>query len=213
MWVSTMFHLKILDQGGTWSDSDVTSINVTDDSAPNPIISVNGQVITNNLSILTGQIIQFSAERTTDNVPISHLVFTWDWGDGDIESGKGVSRAYHLWQDGLTAVTVYNLTLTVSDGVNVASTVIEIIVNNRVPGQVFSDTIITETFTATMLPDVFDDVDGELVGWNWDFTEGVNLDGGVVDRTNCSWTSYLRTKSYGGLVYSGSQVRESDSDR
>ncbi|MAI04773.1 MAG: hypothetical protein CMA07_03590 [Euryarchaeota archaeon] len=176
--------LMILDQGGTWSDSDITTINVTDETDPNPIISVNGQVITNNLSILTGQIIQFSAERTTDNVPISHLEFTWDWGDGDIESGKGVSTAYHLWEDGLTAVTIYNLTLTVNDGVNTASTSIEIIVNNRAPGQIFSDTVITETFTATMIPDIFDDVDGDLVGWNWDFDEGVNLDGGVVDRTD-----------------------------
>ncbi len=176
--------LMILDQGGTWSDSDITTINVTDETDPTPIISVNGQVITNNLSILTGQIIQFSAERTTDNVPISHLEFTWDWGDGDIESGKGVSTAYHLWEDGLTAVTIYNLTLTVNDGVNTASTSIEIIVNNRAPGQIFSDTVITETFTATMIPDIFDDVDGDLVGWNWDFDEGVNLDGGVVDRTD-----------------------------
>ena len=176
--------LMILDQGGTWSDSDITTINVTDETDPTPIISVNGQIITNNLSILTGQIIQFSAERTTDNVPISHLEFTWDWGDGDIESGKGVSTAYHLWEDGLTAVTIYNLTLTVNDGVNSASTSIEIIVNNRAPGQIFSDMVITETFTATMIPEIFDDVDGELVGWNWEFDEGVNLDGGVVDRTD-----------------------------
>ena len=198
--------LKILDQGGTWSDSDITSINVTDDSLPNPIISVNGQVITNNLSILTGQIIQFSAERTTDNVPISHLDFTWDWGDGDIEAGKGVSRAYHLWEDGLTAVTVYNLTLTVSDGVNIASTAIDIIVNNRVPGQIFSETIITETFTSTMLPDVFDDVDGEIVGWNWDFTEGVNLDGGVVDRTNL-FVDFLSTEQNPMVAWSTPGVK------
>ncbi len=176
--------LQILDQGGTWSQSDVTSINVTDESDPNPIISVNGQVLTDNLSILTGQIIQFSAERTTDNVPISHLEFTWDWGDGDIEGGKGVSKAFHLWQDGLTAVTTYNLTLTVSDGVNSASTSIEIIVNNRAPGQIYSDLIFTETFTPTMFPTIFSDVDGEIVGWNWEFDEGVNLDGGLVDRTD-----------------------------
>jgi PKD repeat protein len=35
-----------------------------------------------------------------------------------------------------------------------------------------------------MLPDVFEDEDGELVQWNWDFDEGVNLDGGIVDRTD-----------------------------
>lgn len=176
--------LRVKDQGGTWSQSDIKGINVTDDTSPNPIIYVNGQVITENLSILTGQIIQFDAGRTTDNVPIGHLQFSWDWGDGSIESGKGVSQAYHQWEDGLTAVTVYSLTLTISDGVNSASKVIEIIVNNRAPGQVFSDLIITETFTAIMLPDVFEDVDGELVSWTWEFNEGVNLGGGIVDRTN-----------------------------
>ena len=160
------------------------SINVSDTSAPGPIITVNDKIIMTNLSILTGQIIQFSAERTTDNVPISHLDFTWDWGDGSIEGGKGVSSAYHLWADGLTSNTTYNLTLTVSDGVNSAMKMIQIFVNNRAPGQIFSDVIITETFTATMMPDVFEDDDGELVGWNWDFEEGVNLDGGIVDRTN-----------------------------
>ena len=176
--------LRVMDQGGTWSQADVTSINVTDTSQPNPIISVNGQVLTDNLSILTGQTIQFSAERSTDNVPISHLDFTWDWGDGELEGGKGVSKAFHLWQDGLSAVTTYNLTLTVSDGVNTASTTIEIIVNNRAPGQIYSELIFTETFTPTMFPQIFSDVDGELVAWVWEFDEGVNLDGGTVDRTN-----------------------------
>jgi PKD repeat protein len=176
--------LRVLDQGGTWSQSDVTSINITDTTSPNPIITVNGLIIEDNLSILTGQIVQFGAERTTDNVPVSYLQFTWDWGDGELESGKGVSSAYHLWADGLTAVTSYNLTLTVDDGVNSASKVIQIFVNNRAPGQINSDVIITETFTPTMLPDVFEDEDGELVQWNWDFDEGVNLDGGIVDRTD-----------------------------
>ena len=96
---------------------------------------MNGMILTDNLSILTGQIIQFSAERNSDNVPVSHLEFTWDWGDGNLEGGKGVTRAYHMWEDGLTAVTSYNLTLTVSDGVNSASETIEIIVNNRAPGR------------------------------------------------------------------------------
>ncbi|MFL2961436.1 MAG: PKD domain-containing protein [Candidatus Poseidoniaceae archaeon] len=176
--------LRVMDQGGTWSQSDVKSINVTDMTPPNPIITVNGLVIEDNLSILTGQIVQFGAERTTDNVPVSHLQFTWDWGDGDLEGGKGVSSAYHLWADGLTAVTTYNLTLTVGDGVNTASKIIQIFVNNRAPGQINSDVIITETFTSTMLPDVFEDEDGVLVSWNWDFDEGVNLDGGIVDRTD-----------------------------
>lgn len=175
--------LRVMDQGGTWSSSDVKQINVTDNTQPIPIISVSGQVITNNVSILTGQFVQFSADRTTDNVPNTHLIFTWDWGDGSIEGGKGSSNAYYRWADGDSAVTTYQLSLTVSDGVNSATKVVDIIVNNREPGQIFSDTLSTETLTPIILPDIFEDVDGDLVNWIWEFEEGVNLDGGVIDRT------------------------------
>jgi PKD repeat protein len=34
------------------------------------------------------------------------------------------------------------------------------------------------------MPNVFEDVDGEIVGWTWAFEEGVNLDGGIIDRTD-----------------------------
>ena len=193
--------LKVLDQGGTWSDSDISVINVSDDSEPNPVITVNGQILTDNLSILTGQIIQFSAERTSDNVPINHLEFTWDWGDGNIEGGKGISKAYHMWEDGLTAVTTYNMTLLVSDGVNIASKTIEISVNNRIPTQIFVSTIVTETFTPTILPDVFEDQDGDLVGWNWVFEEGVNLGGVSVDRTDL-FTETLSTEKNPTVAWS-----------
>ena len=198
--------LRVLDQGGTWSQSDVKSINVTDVTAPNPIISVNGQIIESNLSILTGQIIQFSADRTTDNVPVSHLQFTWDWGDGNLEGGKGVSWAYHQWDDGLTAVTVYNLTLSVGDGVNSASKVIQIIVNNRAPGQIFSDLIITDTFTSKLMPDMFDDIDGQIVNWEWEFDEGVNIGGGIVDRTNI-FTDMMSTEQNPMVAWSTPGVK------
>ena len=176
--------LRVMDQGGTWSLSDLKQLNVTDTSQPIPVISVNGQVITDNISILTGQFVQFSADRTTDNVPNSHLIFTWDWGDGTIEGGKGSSNAYYRWQDGTTAVTVYQLSLTVSDGVNSATKVIDVFINNRAPGQIFTNTLSTDTLTPLILPDVFEDTDGEIISWVWEFDEGVNLDGGIVDRTD-----------------------------
>ena len=48
--------LRIMDQGNTWSETDMSSvINVTDDTVPAPIITVNNLVITDNISILTNQ--------------------------------------------------------------------------------------------------------------------------------------------------------------
>ena len=54
--------LKIMDQENLVKCRCKT-INVSDDSAPIPIISMNGMILTDNLSILTGQIIQFSAKN------------------------------------------------------------------------------------------------------------------------------------------------------
>ena len=62
-----------MDQGNTWSETDIIGINVTDDTVPVPIITVNNLVISDNISILTNQMIQFSASRTVDNVPIQNL--------------------------------------------------------------------------------------------------------------------------------------------
>ena len=176
--------LRVLDKGGTWSSSDTVSINVTDDTPPVPSITVNGQIIISNISILTGQIIQFNAARTYDNVPLDHLFFTWDWGDGNIQSGKGLYRAFHSWEDGLTCTTYYNMSLTVSDGVNSETIFVMVILNNRLPEQIFDKRLNIETFTPLRMPDVFEDPDGEIISWAWSFDEGVNLDGGLVDRTS-----------------------------
>ena len=176
--------LRVQDQGGTWSDADSKMVNISDDSPPVPIISVNGQIIVDEITILTGQRILFDATRTSDNVPISNLDFTWDWGDSTMEGGIGVSQASHMWADGPTWNTTYDLTLYVNDSVNIANKTIKVHLNNRNPGQIFNDLIVTDTYTATMMPDVFEDEDGQIVAWQWDFSEGVNLDGGVVDRTD-----------------------------
>ena len=60
----------------------------------------------------------------------------------------------------------------------------------------------------------FEDVDGEIVGWNWVFEEAVNLDGGIVDRTNL-FVDLLSTEqeSYGCLVHSGDQECKHNSHR
>ena len=174
--------LRIMDQGNTWSETAILQINVTDDSVPQPVITVNNIVITDNISILTNQMIQFSASRTIDNVPIQNLVFQWDWGDGTFDNGQGVYVTQHQWGAIDTEVQAYNLTLSVFDGFNTGSKNITVFVNNRVPYQIFSENLTTYTYTSVTMPDVFVDDDGTIVTYEWNFAEGVNLNGGITDR-------------------------------
>ena len=176
--------LRVMDQGNTWSETSVMEINVSDTSPPLPIITVNNVVIENEINILTNQLILFSAARTIDNVPSNQLEFSWDWGDGSIDSGLGEYEFAHEWGDISGTMVSYNLTLTVSDGVNTGIKEITVIVNNRIPFQIFSDNLSTFTYTAIVMPDVFADDDGTIVAYTWNFPEGVNLDGGLTDRTD-----------------------------
>ena len=81
--------LRVEDRGGSWSETQIHPINVTDTSEPIPIITVNNIVIENEMTLLTDQRILFSAGRTVDNVPIANLEFFWDWGDGTTDAGFG----------------------------------------------------------------------------------------------------------------------------
>ena len=177
--------LRVMDVGGTWSDVSINQINITDDSEPIPIITVNNNIVADRLEILTNQRIIFSAYQTADNVPLEYLDFEWDWGDGSpVTSGTGLYTANHEWGDVVGPNQTYILTLTVSDGVNTGQKTIEIIVNNRLPYQIFSDELTTYTYTPLLMPDVFTDDDGENLSLGWVFEGGVNLDGVEVDRND-----------------------------
>ena len=174
--------LRVQDQGGSWSDADVLELNITDSTPPIPLITVNGVLIQEEISILTNQMILFSASLTVDNVPTQNLSFQWNWGDGSTDSGIGMFEAPHEWGDINGTNVTYNLTLTVSDGNNIGVKNILVYVNNRVPYQIFSDNLSTDTYTSIVMPDVFKDSDGSLISYAWFFPDGVNLDGGVSDR-------------------------------
>jgi len=174
--------LRVQDQGGSWSDVDVFELNITDTSPPTPLITVNSVVIPEEITILTNQMILFSGSLTNDNVPTQNLSFQWDWGDGMTDGGIGMFDAPHEWGDIDGLNVTYNLSLTVSDGINIGVKTILVHVNNRVPFQIFSENLSTYTYTAILLPDMFKDSDGTIVSYSWDFIGGVNLDGGVTDR-------------------------------
>ena len=183
--------LRIMDQGNTWSETDVIVINVTDDTVPLPVITVNNVVISDNISILTNQMIQFSASRTVDNVPIQNLSFQWEWGDGTFDDGQGLYLAQHQWGAIDSEIEAYELTLSVFDGFNTGTKNITVYVNNRVPYQIFAENLTTYTYTSITMPDVFTDDDGIIVNYEWNFQEGVNLDGGLTNQDD----DFVQTQS------------------
>ncbi|MEC7507704.1 MAG: PKD domain-containing protein, partial [Candidatus Thermoplasmatota archaeon] len=176
--------LRVMDRGGTWSETQVHAINVSDITEPMPVITVNNVVVEDNISLLTGQRILFSAGRSVDNVPIEHLDFQWDWGDGTQSGGVGVYAQQHEW-DNIDGVSqTFNLTLSVSDGINVGTKSLLVQINNRIPVQVYAETMTTMTYTSLVLPDVFVDDDGEILTYDWSFPDGVRVGTGTPTRND-----------------------------
>jgi PKD repeat protein len=143
---------------------------------------VNNVVIDQELTLLTGQRVLFSAGRTADNVPLEYLDFQWDWGDGTSSGGQGAYAQQHEWDDINGENITFNLTLSVSDGINSGVKTILVHINNRIPVQIFAETMITMTYTTLVLPDIFVDDDGEIVSYDWTFTDGVRLGTGMPER-------------------------------
>ena len=207
--------LRVMDRGGTWSETQVHPINVTDQTEPVPVITVNNVVIENNLTLLTGQRILFSAGRTVDNVPIDHLDFQWNWGDGTQSGGKGAyAQQQHEWDDIDGESEQFNLTLSVSDGINVGTKVILVHINNRVPVQIYAETMTTMTYTSLVLPDVFVDDDGEILTYDWSFPDGVRVGTGTPTRNDdFSTVSSSAANPIVAWDVPGKQNRLTDRDR
>ncbi|MEE2747732.1 MAG: PKD domain-containing protein [Candidatus Thermoplasmatota archaeon] len=180
--------LSVIDQGGGASPSQMWHITVNDTQPPTPQIDVGTppMAITDPYSLLTSQRVQFSAAQTQDNVPLSQLVFTWDFGDGTILSGMGLYDVSHEWDIGSSGGTPYNLTLTVFDGTHTANMSVTILIQNRVPRQIWFDDLQTTTLTPLIMPMVFTDDDGTIMETEWWFDEDVNFDGGVVNMPPAS---------------------------
>ncbi len=189
---SYVITLIVEDQGGYFSESKSWEVSVNDTSEPVPEISVDGLSIQDELTVQTNQRVQFSAFGTSDNVPVSRLFFSWDWGDGVTESGIGMYEVGHLWVDGSGEGTIYSLELFVSDGFQSSQKTVLVKVLNREPVQVFSEELEAFAVTPIIMPDVFLDEDGIIVEYTWTFDEGVNLDGeGVSLTSDFSETSSL----------------------
>lgn len=193
--------LVVMDQGGYYSEAQTWNISVNDSSAPVPEISIEGVAITGEITFQTNQRIQFSASRTSDNVPVEHLTFNWDWGDGESDSGVGLYEAGHSWIDGNANGTIYSMGLSVSDGTHASELTILIRILNRVPRLVHDGVLQTYTLTPLSMPEIFVDDDGMIMEHRWDFEGGVNLDGTGMSLTSdfSETASFLSNPTVGWL--------------
>ena len=176
--------LIVKDRGGYFSEPQSWTISVSDTSVPIPVITVDGVIQDTELTLMTNQRVQFSALSTQDNVPIDEMTFTWNWGDGQIEQGKGLAELGHAWVDGSADGIMYTLTLTIDDGNQFVDYSIFIRVLNRVPNQIFDETLQTFTLTPLEMPLIFEDQDGFIVEYLWTFEEGVNIGGSGMTLTS-----------------------------
>lgn len=183
--------LIVRDQGDYYSEIQIWDIIVNDTTIPTPVVSIEGLEIDDEITIFTNQNIKFSAIKTIDNVPTEKLNFTWDWGDGDVETGEGNYEAYHSWIDGDSDGTAYQLTLTVFDGKYYAEFILQVNIINRIPRLIFEEELQTDTLTPLEMPEIFVDDDGIIVEYEWIFEDGVNFSDSGVTLTS----DFLETKS------------------
>lgn len=196
--------LQVQDQGGFWSELDSYNLTVFDDTLPVPIITINGQLIGSQIVVETYQQVLFSAGQTSDNVPIDHLIFNWDWGDGTMEGGIGDYSAHHEWTEGENNGLNHTMILTVNDSINEASFILNVIVMNRLPRVIFDETLFVDTLTPIQMPDVFVDDDGAMISIDWQFIGGVNLsltgvnrDSDFNDVTSSAWNPWASWRDPG----------------
>jgi len=139
-------------------------------------------------TVYTGETITFNASESYD-LDGSIISYFWDFGDGTNATGVVISHAYA--DDGNYVVT---LTVTDDDGATGTATSTKTVLN-RSPVAEFTESA-TTVFTGEVINfDASDsyDPDGSIVGYFWDFGDGANATGVVVDHAYADDGNYTVT--------------------
>jgi PKD repeat protein len=104
--------------------------------------------------------------------------YEWDFGDGNIATGKSVNHLYE--DDGVYSVT---LTVTDNDGATDSTTATKTVLN-RSPAASFSENATTVMTNEAIHFDASTsyDIDGTIVSYMWNFGDGNTATGVVVDH-------------------------------
>jgi len=164
----------------------IVTLNVTDNDSARSTATATKTILNraptasfteNATTVYTGETIQFNASASFD--PDGYITsYFWDFGDGSNVTGVEVSHSYT--DDGTYTVT---LTVTDDDGATSTSNATKIILN-RPPVAGFTESAETVytgqiiTFNASTSYDL----DGWIVSYFWDFGDGTNATGIVVNH-------------------------------
>jgi len=139
-------------------------------------------------AVYTGEFITFNASDSYD--PDGSIVsYFWDFGDGTNATGVTTSHAYA--NDGTYTVT---LTVTDNDGATNSANAVKTVLN-RPPVASFTEnatTVLTGEFIHFDASASYD-LDGSIVSYFWDFGDGTNATGVIVDHSYANNGTYTVT--------------------
>jgi PKD repeat protein len=139
-------------------------------------------------TVLTGELIDFDASDSYDSDGNITSYF-WDFGDGTNATGMIISHAYA--DDGNYTVT---LTVTDNDGATSTTNATKTILNRPpvIELTVSSTVVLTDEVITFNASDSYDP-DGFIVSYYWDFDDGTNATGAVVEHAYADNGTYLVT--------------------
>jgi len=156
-------------------------------------------------TVYTGEFIDFNASTSYD--PDGVIVnYFWNFGDGTNTTGVVANHAYS--DDG-----VYTVTLTVTDDDGAVATLTESkTVLNRPPVAAFTESAETVYTSEGITFDASSsfDLDGVIVTYFWDFGDGINATGVVVNHAytrNGTYTVTLTVTDDDGMSASTSAIK------
>lgn len=178
--------LTVLDNGGLSGSATVT-VQISDVAKTPPTAVISGPS-----NGLVGTALNFSGSSSSDSDG-TITSYSWDFGDGTTGSGVDTSHTYN-------AAGTYQVTLTVVDndgltGQDTQSVVIDqIIIINEPPTPVLNGPT-TGQVGASLSFDAngSTDSDGQIVGYLWDFGDGIGGNGPAVSHTYNQAGSYTVT--------------------
>ncbi len=139
-------------------------------------------------TVFTGEIISFNASASYD--PDGFIIsYFWSFGDGTNATGVTVDHAYA--DDGIYTVT---LTLTDNDGATGTASATKTVLN-RQPVALFTENATTVLTGVTIRFNASGsyDLDGTIASYFWDFGDGTNATGMIVDHAYADNGAYTVT--------------------
>ncbi len=148
----------------------------------------NATFTSNPATLLTGENVTFNATASYDLDGQIKSCF-WDFGDGNTGTGNITTHSY---LDNGT----YTVTLTVTDNDGAEDTALDtILVQNRPPTAQFTESAETVDTDAVIYFNASDsyDLDGSIVSYFWNFDDGTNTTGMLVNHTYIDNGNYTVT--------------------